>query len=253
MNVANSADRCAGQIEPVVAVGVHEHAARASAQRWVSRRRWCEPTRGAGRHAFVRRVNCVVRWNSALHARRCDDAGRRRVVACSRRRPRRFNEARRRPRSTPAEHVWLLRSNICRHMTNNYPCAKIRPAFGSPTATASAARSDRKKLLVSVPNANVCCETGCATRPIPSVPPKHMQPDEGTATMSIPMLRARRNAHKHAHALPQLAHPRAPIVAVMRSRPRMQRRAAARCVCGGRVDRPRAPVRASNPRSDVSP
>lgn len=152
-----------------------------------------------------------------------------------------------------AEHVWLLRSNICRHMTNNYPCAKIRPPFGSPTATASAARSDRKKLLVSVPNANVCRETGCATRPIPSVPPKHMQPDEGTATMSIPMLRARRNAHKHAHALPQLAHPRAPIVAVMRSRPRMQRRAAARCVCGGRVDRPRAPVRASNPRSDVSP
>lgn len=92
---------------------------------------------------------------------------------------RRSNEARGRPRSTPAEHVWLLRSNICRHMTNHYPHAKIRPAFGSPTTTASADRSDRKKLLVSVPDANVCRETGCATRPIPSVPPKHMQPDEG--------------------------------------------------------------------------
>lgn len=49
--------------------------------------------------------------------------------------------------------------------------------------------------------------------------------------MSIPMLRAPWNAHKHAHALPQLARPRAPIVAVTRSRPRMQRPGAARAAC----------------------
>ncbi|MFP3624895.1 hypothetical protein, partial [Burkholderia sp. SIMBA_051] len=29
---------------------------------------------------------------------------------------------------------------------NHYPHAKIRPAFGSPTTTASADRSDRKKI-----------------------------------------------------------------------------------------------------------
>lgn len=81
---------------------------------------------------------------------------------------RRSNEARGRPRSTPAEHVWLLRSNICRHMTTITLMRKSARLLARQRLQRRRIVRIGKKLLVSVPDANVCRETGCATRPIPS-------------------------------------------------------------------------------------